>query len=314
MDLSQTMLSAGDLKSISEAVHSNKIPELRSLVISGNILTNSLHELIGENEYYGFLSLQVLDLTNTVLLERDLACLFGTLRYGQWPKLKELKLQPSTLVGCLDDFVNSPVHRNRLSLKNAGLREADVGILRTAVERNSRLRRLKLLDLSENVLTGFLDNLIEGLQMLHRFPQLEIFDLTNTRLSEQDLSYLASEVTPNTFPKLGLLNLSKNNLENCMKDFRSAKLPSLKVLLLESTHLTKDDITNLSAMLHNNATILEMLDLSDNILTNSVEKKSLKILCAICMLTFVLAKTPSVPFGFQASNMCFKVLIQCLKV
>ena len=93
------MLSSGDLRSLSVAVNNNKIPELRSLVMSGNILTNSLRELLGGNEHRGFPSLEVLDLTNTSLQEGDLAHLFGTLRYSKCPKLKELKYQPANLRG-----------------------------------------------------------------------------------------------------------------------------------------------------------------------------------------------------------------------
>ena len=159
LHLPETMLSAGDLKSISVAVRSNIIPSLCSLVMSGNILTNSLHELLGGNEHRGFPSLQVLDLTNTALLERDLSCLFGAIRHGKCSVLKKLKFQPTTLIGCLDDFVNSGIERKKLSLKNAGLSETDVRILRTAVQ-NDRFHLLRQLDLSENILTGYVENAI----------------------------------------------------------------------------------------------------------------------------------------------------------
>ena len=172
----------------------------------------------------------------------------------------------------MDDYVNSPVHRNQLSLKDAGLSEADVGNLRTAVQRNGRFRRLVRLDLTGNVLTGYLEKIMEGLQShLLRFPYLKLFDLTNTRLSEHDLRYLASNLTPGTLPKLERLNLSENKLRNCMEYFRTLKLPSLKVLFLCSARLTNDDIKSLSAILQNNAATLETLNLFDNILTNSLE-------------------------------------------
>ena len=267
LHLPETMLSAGDLKSISVAVRSNIIPRLCSLVMSGNILTNSLHQLLGGNEHRGFPSLQVLDLTNTALLERDLSCLFGALRHGKCTVLKELKFQPTTLIGCLDDFVNSGIERKKLSLKNAGLSETDVRILRTAAQ-NDRFHLLKQLDLSGNILTGYVENVMEEIGSdLFGFPSLEFFDLTDTRLCEGDLRYLATI----SVPKLKCLHLSNTNLEKCVKYFRTLELPSLKVLFLSNTHLTKNDIQSLSLMLQNNTMSLEALDLWDNILTNNLE-------------------------------------------
>ena len=95
--LDKTRLSKDDVRSLSEAVHEGRIPELKDLNLADNTLTDCMKILLGGSDHYGFNSLVHFKLENTKLGADDLTYLTEAVKSDKLPEIIWLYLQNNQL-------------------------------------------------------------------------------------------------------------------------------------------------------------------------------------------------------------------------
>ena len=95
--LDKTQLSKADVRSLSEAVHEGRIPELKDLNLADNTLTDCMKILFGGSDHYGFNSLVHFKLENTKLSADDLTYLTEAVKSDKLPELIWLYLQKNKM-------------------------------------------------------------------------------------------------------------------------------------------------------------------------------------------------------------------------
>ena len=136
----------------------------------------------------------------------------------------------------------------KLRVNNAKLRKNDIRCLGQAVS-EGKLPRLEYLDLSDNILTACLEELLSPTPS-HQF--LRTLMLNNAQLSsvDLDLNSLSEAAHKGRLANLTDLYLSCNVLTNCMKilldDVTEKKFSLLQKLYIENTQLNSDDLVFLS--------------------------------------------------------------------
>ena len=85
-------LNQESVKSLSEAVRTGKLPQLKELELRDNTLSGCLKDLFGGQDHPGFPSLEELDLSETHLNREDVESLSEAVRAGKLPNLRELDL------------------------------------------------------------------------------------------------------------------------------------------------------------------------------------------------------------------------------
>ena len=265
-----------DMQSLSQAVMHKKLPQLKTLDLRHNTLTSFLKDLFGGTNHPGFPSLELLDLEKTHLNQEDVESLAEAVRAGKLPHLNELDLRQNTLTGFLKDLFGGTNHSGFPSLEMlyldcTGLNREDVESLAKAV-RAEKLPQLKVLNQSDNTLTGYLKDLFGGTNH-PGFPSLEILYLEKTHLNQEDVKSLAEAVRAGKLPQLKVLNQSDNTLTGYLKDLFGGTnhpgFPSLEILYLEKTHLNQEDVKSLAEALRaGKLPQLKGLDLWKNTLTS----------------------------------------------
>ena len=251
-----------------------------------------------------------LDLSGTSLFEGGYHLAQGITSCTEPPQFLELVLHNCSITGDVSDkllqFVSSCKHLTYLSVANnslsgflssflpdpqagpskleilnldaTALKEEDLQHLLNLFKSNN-LPKLQYVDLSNNILEGFLANLLVSIHL--QFPELEKLSLQHTALSKRDLQVLFSNT--HKLPKLRYLDLSHNMLTGCLSEFPpQAELYSLEKLDFEDTALNNEDMQHLTYLIRNQKLPhLTWLNLDKNDLCEV--KKELKQLIKICV-------------------------------
>ena len=280
LNLSHTGLSRSDLKSVSSAVQACKLPKLKYLNLSENILTNNIRELVGGPNHPGFRSLEYLDLHKSKLSTADWKYLLAAIHDDKFPCLDHLPHLPEVLTDLLDDIFRINSHqafpfrdiydifsrgpRQKVQLQMKELSKGDLRSICQAIK-DGKLNELVVLDLSFNTVRDFFADLLYC-----QHPSLEVLKVKNAQLSEADINCLAEKLGCGILPRLKLLDLSDNVLTDNLTDLFSTNNQTLEDLFVRNTHLSKTDVNGLAeAIQRKRISRLQQLDLSLNTLTDS---------------------------------------------
>ena len=267
LSLRDTALSKEDLQHLSQITASNKLPNLSTLNLSRNTLTECLSSLLPD-PHPELPKITNFQLKNTALNKEDVQHLFNIIQRDKLPKLRILDLSQNTLTGCLSTFAPDPhpglPELQWLHLKSTSLNKDDLQHLLSIAHKFPKLCEL---DLSSYALTGCLSSFLQDPHP--GLPELYKLELNCTALNKEDLLHLFSIIQLNKLPKLHVLDLSHNTLTGCLSSFLTDPhpgLPELKYLDLESTDLNKDDLQHLLSITYK-LPKLHKLDLSGYTLT-----------------------------------------------
>ena len=249
-------MSTNDVRALSTADEESKLQRLKTLNLSKNTLTGTLHDLLSGD----FTQLHTLLLEDTKLSTNDVLALAAA---SKLQCLIILNLSRNNLKGSLRVLLaNEFMCLQTLLLEDTKLSTSDVRALSTAAWER-KLLGLNTLNLSKNTLTGTLHDLLKG-----EFSWLHTLLLENTKLSTNDVQALAAA------PKLQclrILNLSRNNLKGSSRVLLANKSTILETLLLEETKLSARDMRALSTVVQEGKLPgLRTLNLSKNTLTNTL--------------------------------------------
>ena len=188
------------VKSLSACKH------LAYLGLSCNTLTGTLS---GLDPHPGLHSLEMLGLSDTALNKDDILHLSHLMKTNKLPRLKHLVLSDNILTGTLSGLDPHPgLHSlDELHLDCTALNKDDILHLSHLMKTN-KLPRLKVLVLSDNILTGTLSGL-DPHQGLHLLKELY---LNCAALNKDDIRHLSHLMKMNKLPQLTELDLSMNNL------------------------------------------------------------------------------------------------------
>ena len=219
--LEDTKLSISDVQALSIAKRKGKLPLLKTLNLSKNTLTDTLHDLFEARfarlddplELFRskFIRLETLLLEDTKLSISDARALFTVVREGKLPGLRTLNLSKNTLTDTLHDLFEARFTvletLQSLLLEDTKLSVNDVQAL-SAVVRDGKLPGLRTLNLSRNTLTDTMGDLLKD-----KLTNLERLTLDDIKLSNNDLCALNAAVVEGKLQSLKSLNLSENNLD-----------------------------------------------------------------------------------------------------
>ena len=181
-------------------------------------------------------------------------------------KLETLNLHRNNLTDCLGNLFGRqgfPSLRS-LSLTHTSLSRKELYSLFAAL-RNGKLPNLEFVELSNNILTGCLKDLLTGTTL----PKLRHLGFDETKLRRDDITSIASAVQSGKCPQLKDLRLSGNKLKDCLQDLLDADYPALNDLSISNASLSVNDISCLGKASHKGRLPkLTILDLSKNILKN----------------------------------------------
>ena len=152
LDLSSTAVSKEDLEHLSNITQNKKLPNLKSLDLSHNILTGCLSSFLTD-PHPGLPELQNFHLKHTKLTTDDLQYLSHITQSKKLPKLRKLDLSEYTLRGMLSSFLPDPHQRlpelQVLYLSRTSLNKDDLQHLSHLIQ-TDKLPRLNFLDLADN--------------------------------------------------------------------------------------------------------------------------------------------------------------------
>ena len=251
LNLSNAKLSKNDLGSLAVAVRCDKLPKVKILDLSSNVLTDCMIDLLGDSNQPRLLCLKHLDLSNAKLSKNDLGSLAVAVRCDKLPKVKILDLSDNVLTDILSTLIPLTDHPGYKSLTQLYVMNC----------------KLSLSDV-KNVLTAFRIGKLPNLIAFHGFPQISrgwlsdflitdhpacpkvvSLDLKKQELSASDIKAISDAAKRGKFDQLKEINLSENALTDCLGDlFGSTDYPSfplLETLQLENTSLTKDDLNSI---------------------------------------------------------------------
>ena len=297
LDLCDKVLSRTDLKALQEAVYSDKLPELKGLNLSYNILTDCLEELFSVPDDHRFSALMELNLAEMELSKADVKSLTNS----KFPKLSILDLSGNILTNCLQNLLECiSSDLERLNLSYTSVSNADVRSLCQA-NRNKKFPKLRYLNLHGNTLTDCLEELFK---CHHGFPSLEKMNLENTDLKTNDVKCLFSALRDGKLPKF-----TPTTLANCLGDILSTAhhqaFPFLENLDFSNRELTKTGINCLFQVLVNKKLPkVTNLDLSFNTLTGCLHELLSSISNDLSMLSLK---------GTQLSKIDINSLCQAIK-
>ena len=152
LNLTNTELSADDLRDFQAAVQRSTFVKLRKLFMSHNTLKNGIGKILTNA---GFPILEVLELCNTQMNKADVISLAKAVHSGKLPRLKVLNLAENVLTDTLsflfDDSSDTFGFRSleSLSLGYSDLSKTDIEFLSGAII-SGRLPNLGYLDLEGN--------------------------------------------------------------------------------------------------------------------------------------------------------------------
>ena len=190
----------------------NGCSALRVLDLSWTPLTGCLSGFLPD-PHPGLPELEELNLWETALNKDDLQHLSHITQSNKLPKLRILDLSGNTLTGCLLSVLPGNPHclpqLQELDLNCTRLNKEDLQHL-SRITQSNKLPTLRILDLSENTLTGCLSNLLPDNP--HGLPELQKLKLANSRLTKDDLQHLTHLIQTHKLPGLDYLDLSFNSL------------------------------------------------------------------------------------------------------
>ena len=269
LNLCNTELNKEDLKHLSHITQSNKLPKIKTLILSENTLTGCFCRFL-PNPHPGLPELWSLHLTSTSLNKEDLQHLFSIIQFNKLPKLWSLNLSGNILTGSLSSFLQDPhpglPELQWLLLQGTSLNREDLQHLFSIIHSN-KLPKLYKLGLSRYTLTGVLSSFLPDPHP--GLPELWFLNLQNTTLNKKDLQHLFSIIQFNKLPKLWSLNLSGNILTGSLSSFLPDPHPGLSrltFLYLEDMALNKEDLKHLLSIAHKLLKLYK-LDLSGYTLT-----------------------------------------------
>ena len=213
LDVQYTALSKKDLRHLLFIVHN--LPELRVLNLSGNTLKGCFARFILD-PYQGLPHLEELHLESTKVNKRDLQCISKITQSNKLPKLKILDLSHNILTECLSSFLQDPhpglPELKEINLCDTSLSKKDLQEL-FHITQSGKLPKLQVLDLSQNILTGYLTCFLPDTNL--GLNELERLYLRETSLNKEDLQHLLHITQSNKLPKaqeLVLYPVSYNRL------------------------------------------------------------------------------------------------------
>ena len=104
LELTDTGLSKNDVESLSTSLRNNKLPQLKELYLSENLLTGCLGDLLSRRtQLHG---LNLLWLCGTALCCADVRAIAEAMKAGQLPHLRSLNLEKNNLVTMIDETEN----------------------------------------------------------------------------------------------------------------------------------------------------------------------------------------------------------------
>ena len=205
LNMHGSKLDKDDLQHFSHITQCNKLPLLRYLDVSDNILRGCLTGVLSYT-CPGVPALESLTISGTVLNRGDLQHFKHITQGNNFTKLQQLNLSWNTLTGCLYIILSDPYpglpELQRLKLRGTGLNKVDLQYLLSIA---NKLPKLKELDLSNNTLTGYLSSFLQENQP--GFPGLEKLHLRHTRLNAADLQHLVRVMQIHKLPRLDTLSL-----------------------------------------------------------------------------------------------------------
>ena len=263
LDMTNTQLAKVDIRCLVKAIDSRKLPRLAYLKLSGNILTDSIAELLNCQHQY----LEGLVLNKAQLNKDNLSSFCEAAHDSRIPALRRLCLSGNILTNSLENLLGD-VDKKRfpllevLVLNKAQLNKDDLSSLCEAAH-DGTLSALRGLCLSGNILTNSLENLL-GDAGKKGFPLLKYLCIKNTQLSNNDLVFLVEKFKSNKLPKLESLNLEQNNLcsmENEVESLVQACAATHRykrfIVYLTDNDLPEDFLTKLKSFCENTLVQLE---------------------------------------------------------
>ena len=169
----------------------------------------------------GSQEVKVLNLKCTGLTKEDLQHISTMTQSNKLPNLRVLNLSQNIFTGCLSFLLPDP-HQGLLELEELHLRDTELNKddlqHLSNITQSNKLPKLLIMDLSNNALTGCLSSFLPYFQQI--LPNLEELHLCSTALNEEDLQHLAHLIETHKLPRLTLLNIGKNKLNEFEMDVK----------------------------------------------------------------------------------------------
>ena len=218
LNLRSTSLNKDGLQHLFSFRQSNKLPNLRKLDLSRNTLTGCLSSFLPD-PHPGLPELYELNLRGTGLNKDDLQHLSHITQSSKLPKLQVLDVSQNTLTGCLltllpDSHPGLP-ELEELYLQSNILNKDDLQNLSNITQSN-KLRKLRILDLSQNTLAGTMSSFL--IDPHPGLPELEELYLRETSLNKEDLQHLLHIMECCKLPKLRHLTATTGCLSSLLHD------------------------------------------------------------------------------------------------
>ena len=254
LELENTKLSQNDLIRVFEALRDGKLPKLHNIKVLPLNLRDYLDDFLIAAHHPIFPYRNSMTLENCNLSANTIRSICTSIRDGKLSNLQEMNLSDNKLTNCMSDLFglsDKPgfPRLRRLCLNNCELSEVDVVSIFSA---GTTLAKLKELDLSNNCLTDLIESLLSGIDH-PGFLNLQTLSLKSSQLSITDLEILANSIHTGELPTLCELDLSNNILTNWLRYLLGIEsetdLLSLSRLMLDNTHLNKDDVQSISIAL-----------------------------------------------------------------
>ena len=225
LGLGSAELKNEDITAIGSAVEQGKLPALKLLDLSGNILTGCINNLVPteRGNHPGYVQLEILNLIQTGLNSTDVGNLSRASHLKKLPTLKTLRLGFNTLTGGITKLFEPKDHPRftslrQLDLSYSGLNKTDLKHM-SMVLTNRSYSNCKILHLHGVKLMGITGNLFADVGL----PFINVLNLQDTKIGRTDVISISHAIRCGKLPQLRKLLLFYNN-------FRSAE-DVIKILI-----------------------------------------------------------------------------------